>query len=1621
MKKLLLFLTCVLTLFGAAKAEEYTLVLTAESLRFDSSSYTNNNGNHTVSAMTPSGKTMEVVITSNQVYKRSGTTDMQWQKSTGYLQNSTDLGKISSITIGSTAGTYTVYGGSKQSPSTPITDKNGFFDFSETGYGYFKINVGSSATGYVSEIIISFKPKTKVDLFFSSFIAQATIGEVFEAPELTVNPSEALSEVIYSSTDNNVADIDANGNVSIKLPGETKIKAEIKDSPEYTNAEAEYTLIVIDPNGGGENPNPGGDTDNEDIRTDVLENKNTIKNSSASSYSTWIYNSITSGAVYSGYTAGSNNSIQLTNDTKGYGIVTTTSGGKIKSVKVKFNTNTTTPRQLDIYASNTAYTETNDLYSSDKKGTNVTSFTYSSSAQTEFTYNFTENYQYIGFISNKSAMYIDKIEVEWEPYNEPTTPQEPKDYTSLKEYLEGVNNQISFPLNGNAQLILGDSHPEIEFKEQDSNILSFTTDGKITATATGTATVTASWNAVENVWNSGSTSFTVTVTDSQGGGIGTVPTTGSSFQLVTNASDIVDGGYYVIAFDGDNSTTYAVNPPSGSYLAAGVITKTGNTVKAQDNNLIFKLEQSGNQWLWIVTNEGSNKGQAMMYSGSSTNTKLGSTNEANAKTSVTLQDDNTVKIEFGTSGRALLGYQNASFRAYSTYGSNTWPNLYKYVETDPSLIDPELSFSEKEATAYIGEAFSAPTLTNNYGLTVTYKSSDPTVATVNSDGEVTALKVGTTKISASTEADQTYSAGYAEYTLTVVDPNITVTNYTLVTDIKELGDEAEIIIINSDGNKAISTTQNTNNRSATPVTVKEDKTIEPTEEIEIFIVTKVNDKYTIFAKKGDKATNNNNAYGYLYAVKGNNYLRTSQTTVAEASITIDNEIATILFNAVSGEDSEDRFLKYNSNNDIFSCYTDGQNDIKIYMKSNGPEIGSDPEPSLYFEFEGKKIETFEANWNATPADLPTLNSPEDIGNLTFDSSNMNVATIDPLTGEITFQGVEGETIISVASEAVEGTYGEGKAEYILYVFNPESMRYTFDFVENTYNMSRASGNSEYNGDQAILAEEKDIIITNYKNENTNGTRLHNDGLRFYKADSGKDVPYIILSSQKVDLKEVIVIPEQYFTAEKLENGSWKIYFSGNAESPQSNPLKKIDIVYAPYPVIPVIWTHEATGDIVEDSHTGTHRVAHQYRLASADPSAYDHSQLWIDVKRIVNNSEISTLAASNVDYEVTCDKDGVVATLYKTGTYTLTPTIADGITGILAVEQPITVTINPLKVTVNESAFTTQPWSNSATGNEYVGVFSYESANGETLTNDDIKINVTANFDSPSEEEANAEIPDWLQNQMKAILDTKGNRVDGYDSTSTAKFTVKDGTLSGTMEATMNVMFGCSGVYNIQFISDDSNIEIDNSNQTISVYPSTELKYAYTIETVVKGENGENETITSTFGQDGVPEDGLNINYFGSNAANTIYMKSENLSEALLIIPGIYLEDIYYNINGEIPSNNSGTSNIKRKVSDEITQNFIKAENYRIDLSSIEKEGTLYLILVKNGAQTPYGNAENYSEAQYQIVINPDATPTGIEGIDAEDGEAEYYDLNGFRVNPENLQKGIYIVKKGKETYKVIP
>ncbi len=127
---------------------------------------------------------------------------------------------------------------------------------------------------------------------------------------------------------------------------------------------------------------------------------------------------------------------------------------------------------------------------------------------------------------------------------------------------------------------------------------------------------------------------------------------------------------------------------------------------------------------------------------------------------------------------SLLAEGTASIIATSAetavYNGASVHYILTVIDPASHLASPELAWSAAEASATMGSTPKLPTLSYPIGLPVNYSSSDESVATINPFGNITLAGAGATVITASTEANDVYTAGSASYILTVskANPNL---------------------------------------------------------------------------------------------------------------------------------------------------------------------------------------------------------------------------------------------------------------------------------------------------------------------------------------------------------------------------------------------------------------------------------------------------------------------------------------------------------------------------------------------------------------------------------------------------------------------------------------------------------------------------------------------------------------------------------------------------------------------------------------------------------------------------------------------------------------------------------
>ena len=243
--------------------------------------------------------------------------------------------------------------------------------------------------------------------------------------------------------------------------------------------------------------------------TDVLNRAFT--GVTGTSYTSWSDKTGTSGAVYAGNSAAGNDAIQL-RAKNGSAIITTASAGKVKSISVTWNSNTSSGRILDIYCSNSAYTLTN--FANGTTGTKVGSIEYGTSTSLAIN----TDYNYIAIKSNDGALFLDQIEIVWETGGSSLTPittfSFPQDSYTVTMGESFTAPTLSVDPDGAAS--------EVVYSSSNTNV-AMVSGGKVTAKAVGYATISA-------YTSSGASTCLVHVTNqSQSSKIKLCATTASSY------------------------------------------------------------------------------------------------------------------------------------------------------------------------------------------------------------------------------------------------------------------------------------------------------------------------------------------------------------------------------------------------------------------------------------------------------------------------------------------------------------------------------------------------------------------------------------------------------------------------------------------------------------------------------------------------------------------------------------------------------------------------------------------------------------------------------------------------------------------------------------------------------------------------------------------------------------------------------------------------------------------------------------------------------------------------------------------------------------------------------------
>ena len=234
------------------------------------------------------------------------------------------------------------------------------------------------------------------------------------------------------------------------------------------------------------------------------------------------------------------------------------------------------------------------------------------------------------------------------------------------------------------------------------------------------------------------------------------------YTKVTSTDDITAGTYLIVyegankAFNGGLTTLDAVSNTIDVTISEGKIEVSDQTDDAAFfiDPEIGTIKSASGKYIGVLSNSNGLKQSEKIYT---------------YKNAFSIDDNGNAVIAAVFDGANMtMRYNSGSGQnRFRYFGSGQQPiQLYKKAEV--AKANPQLTFDQTAVEAIKGDDFTAPALSNNHDVTVSYESSATGKATVNAEtGEVTLNNAGEVTIYAVSAGNDEFRESYAKYTITI--------------------------------------------------------------------------------------------------------------------------------------------------------------------------------------------------------------------------------------------------------------------------------------------------------------------------------------------------------------------------------------------------------------------------------------------------------------------------------------------------------------------------------------------------------------------------------------------------------------------------------------------------------------------------------------------------------------------------------------------------------------------------------------------------------------------------------------------------------------------------------------
>ena len=498
----------------------------------------------------------------------------------------------------------------------------------------------------------------------------------------------------------------------------------------------------------------------------------------------------------------------------------------------------------------------------------------------------------------------------------------------------------------------------VTWSSSNEGVATVAADGTVTLVAEGTTTITASYAGVEDVYKPSSATYELTVTNND------PDKPGSENNPYTVAEALAN-----TPATGTTANVYVKGIVSGFYSST--------------------ITSDGNNYRYYISDDGTATNQMLVYRGKGLN------NVAFAN-----DDDLLIGDEVVIKG-GLTTYQSTKEIAANNYIVSLNRNTSKVAT--PTFSPAAGTYSEVQNVEIT-------TATDGATIYYTTDGTDPDETSTDYTAAIPVAETMTIKAIAVKEGMTDSEIATAEYIIKIitVNPKNIGSNYFVkVTDAADLEDGDAILIVYEDDAKAMSTTQNTNNRASALVTIT-NNTIEPGTEVQKLVLTKTGENWMFYT----------GALGFLTAASsGSNFLRTTADPDdnANATIEITDGNAAIIFQGNYTRND----LRFNANSGqmLFSCYASSSTmkSVQIYKEvertSVNVTIGETGYATLYYSDvnltvpEGVTAKTYKAN-----------------GTALVELDNYSAGDVIPAGTGVVLNGAQGDYTFAITTES--GTASE---------------------------------------------------------------------------------------------------------------------------------------------------------------------------------------------------------------------------------------------------------------------------------------------------------------------------------------------------------------------------------------------------------------------------------------------------------------------------------------------------------------------------------------------------------------------------------------------------------------------